>query len=335
MSENYKIGNYEISTKAYYEALQNLGVTNDENLKKLDVNGDKKLTEDELMALDLQEEETANNTTATTNNMSVDEKIAQIEEAYEEKLLAMYEQLDQLRDERLQIYNKIGASPDLETYKSYIQQANSITEQMNGVNDSIVSLMMTAENQIANLKASASLVSADGTYNVSTSNVTPLSNANVNFNFTENLSARQQSELSQFKANWEKNKSRYQTVSSQTGVPAELIAAIHWREASGSFNARLHDGGSLSGYSSWEAAAVNALTENSYGNINMNDITTWYDFAERYNGLGYRNKGVSSPYVWAGTTNYTSGKYVADGVYDAGYVDQQLGVAVMLKALLG
>ena len=178
-------------------------------------------------------------------------------------------------------------------------------------------------------------MSADGTYNVSTSNVTPLSNANVNFNFTENLSARQQSELSQFKANWEQNKSRYQTVSSQTGVPAELIAAIHWREASGSFNARLHDGGSLSGYSSWEAAAVNALTENSYGNINMNDITTWYNFAERYNGLGYRNKGVSSPYVWAGTTNYTSGKYVADGVYDAGYVDQQLGVAVMLKALLG
>ena len=335
MSENYKIGNYEISTKAYYEALQNLGVSSDENLKKLDVNGDKKLTEDELMALDLQEEETANNTTATTNNMSVDEKIAQIEEAYEEKLLAMYEQLDQLRDERLQIYNKIGASPDLETYKSYIQQANSITEQMNGVNDSIVSLMMTAENQITNLKASASLVSADGTYNVSTSNVTPLSNANVNFNFTENLSARQQSELSQFKANWEQNKSRYQSVSAQTGVPAELIAAIHWREASGSFNARLHDGGSLSGYSSWEAAAVNALTENSYGNISMNDITTWYDFAERYNGLGYRNKGVSSPYVWAGTTNYTSGKYVADGVYDAGYVDQQLGVAVMLKALLG
>ena len=335
MSENYKIGSYEISTKAYYEALQNLGVSSDENLKKLDVNGDKKLTEDELMALDLQEEETANNTTATTNNMSVDEKIAQVEEAYEEKLLAMYEQLDQLRDERLQIYNKIGASPDLETYKSYIQQANSITEQMNGVNDSIVSLMMTAENQIANLKASASLVSADGTYNVSTSNVTPLSNANVNFNFTENLSARQQSELSQFKANWEQNKSRYQSVSAQTGVPAELIAAIHWREASGSFNARLHDGGSLSGYSSWEAAAVDALTENSYGNINMNDITTWYDFAERYNGLGYRNKGVSSPYVWAGTTNYTSGKYVADGVYDAGYVDQQLGVAVMLKALLG
>lgn len=335
MSENYKIGNYEISTKAYYEALQNLGVSSDENLKKLDVNGDKKLTEDELMALDLQEEETANNTTAITNNMSVDEKIAQVEEAYEEKLLAMYEQLDQLRDERLQIYNKIGASPDLETYKSYIQQANSITEQMNGVNDSIVSLMMTAENQIANLKASASLVSADGTYNVSTSNVTPLSSANVSFNFTENLSARQQSELSQFKANWEQNKSRYQSVSAQTGVPAELIAAIHWREASGSFNARLHDGGSLSGYSSWEAAAVNALTENSYGNINMNDITTWYDFAERYNGLGYRNKGVSSPYVWAGTTNYTSGKYVADGVYDAGYVDQQLGVAVMLKALLG
>lgn len=173
----------------------------------------------------------------------------------------------------MQIYNKIGSSADLATYQGYLQQADSITSEMKNINNSIINLMMTSETQIANLKASASIQSSDGTYNVSTSNVTPLSNANVNFNFTENLSARQQSELSQFKANWEQNKSRYQTVSSQTGVPAELIAAIHWREASGSFNARLHDGGSLSGYSSWEAAAVNALTENSYGNINMNDIT--------------------------------------------------------------
>ncbi len=330
MSENYKIGNYEIATKRYYDALNSLGATNESVLKQLDVNNDKKLTEDELMSLDIQDE-----TTNSTGNLTVDEQIAKIEESYEEKLLGYYEQLDQLRDQRMQIYNKIGSSADLATYQGYLQQADSITSEMKNINNSIINLMMTSETQIANLKASASLVSADGTYNVSTSNVTPLSNANVNFNFTENLSARQQSELSQFKANWEQNKSRYQTVSSQTGVPAELIAAIHWREASGSFNARLHDGGSLAGYSSWEAAAVNALTENSYGNINMNDITTWYDFAERYNGLGYRNKGVSSPYVWAGTTNYTSGKYVADGVYDAGYVDQQLGVAVMLKALLG
>lgn len=333
MGENYKIGNYEIATKAYFDALKACNATGEEILKQLDVNGDKKLTEDELMSLEIQDDENTQ-TNTTTNNATIDEKIAQIEEACEKKLLAYYEELDKLREQRLSIYNKIGSSADLSTYQGYMQQAQSISDQMRDIDDSIVNLMTTTESQIATLKASASLMSSNGDYNVSTSNATPVSNANVSFNFTEKLSSRQQNELQQFKANWEKNKSRYQTVASKTGVPAELIAAIHWREASGSFNARLHDGGSLSGYSSWEAAAIDALS-GGYGNINMNDITTWYDFAERYNGLGYRNKGVSSPYVWAGTTNYTSGKYVADGVYDAGYVDQQLGVAVMLKALLG
>lgn len=333
MGENYKIGNYEIATKAYFDALKACNATGEEILKQLDVNGDKKLTEDELLSLEIQDDENTQ-TNTTTNNATIDEKIAQIEEACEKKLLAYYEELDKLREQRLSIYNKIGSSADLSTYQGYMQQAQSISDQMRDIDDSIVNLMTTTESQITTLKASASLMSSNGDYNVSTSNATPVSNANVSFNFTEKLSSRQQNELQQFKANWEKNKSRYQTVSAKTGVPAELIAAIHWREASGSFNARLHDGGSLSGYSSWEAAAIDALS-GGYGNINMNDITTWYDFAERYNGLGYRNKGVSSPYVWAGTTNYTSGKYVADGVYDAGYVDQQLGVAVMLKALLG
>ena len=50
--------------------------------------------------------------------------------------------------------------------------------------------------------------------------------------------------------------------------------------------------------------------------------------------MGYANKGIPSPYVWAGTSNYSSGKYIADGVFDSSYVDQQLGVAVMLQALL-
>lgn len=50
--------------------------------------------------------------------------------------------------------------------------------------------------------------------------------------------------------------------------------------------------------------------------------------------MGYANKGLPSPYVWAGTSNYEKGKYVADGKFDPNYVDQQLGVAVMLRTLL-
>jgi hypothetical protein len=55
---------------------------------------------------------------------------------------------------------------------------------------------------------------------------------------------------------------------------------------------------------------------------------------EQYNGLGYAARGVPSPYLWAGTDQYKSGKYVRDGVYDASAVDSQLGCAGLLLAIM-
>ncbi len=165
------------------------------------------------------------------------------------------------------------------------------------------------------------------------------------FDFGENLTDEQKAALEKFEANFENNKDRYEAVAEKTGVPAELIAAIHWRESSGNFDTYLHNGDPLGkptthvpaglNYSNWEDAACDAMTRYiDQDKLDKDDLNTYYDVAERYNGLGYRNKGVQSPYVWAGTTNYSGGKYVADGVYDANYVDRQLGVAVMLKRLM-
>ena len=55
---------------------------------------------------------------------------------------------------------------------------------------------------------------------------------------------------------------------------------------------------------------------------------------ETYNGIGYANKGRPSPYLWAGTDQYVSGKYVRDNVYDPNAVDQQPGTANLLKAMM-
>ena len=54
---------------------------------------------------------------------------------------------------------------------------------------------------------------------------------------------------------------------------------------------------------------------------------------EQYNGLGYASKGLPSPYVWSGTDQYVSGKYVADGVFSATTVDKQLGCAGLIMAM--
>jgi peptidoglycan hydrolase-like protein with peptidoglycan-binding domain len=55
--------------------------------------------------------------------------------------------------------------------------------------------------------------------------------------------------------------------------------------------------------------------------------------AERYNGFGYRARGVHSPYVWAGSNLYRVGKYNVDGHYVPDLVEHAPGVALLLTVL--
>ncbi len=137
---------------------------------------------------------------------------------------------------------------------------------------------------------------------------------------------------------------RYQTVSKATGVPPAVLMCIHEREASGRFDTYLGNGQPLSKittivpkgrgpFQTWEAGAIDALKLD-----HLNTVSGWtvelaaYEF-ELYNGFGYRNKGVPSAYLWAGSNQYVSGKYVSDGKWDPNAVDHQLGAMVLLKSI--
>lgn len=167
------------------------------------------------------------------------------------------------------------------------------------------------------------------------------------------LSKSQQADLDKFKKNYEAHKSEYESVAQQTDMPPELVAALHWREASGNFGTYLHQGDPLGKPAThvpsnipvfqkdeWDKAAAHALNlkkkckEEMGMNKDTKDKAKMAAFAERYNGMGYNNKGVTSPYVYSGMDNYTSGKYVADGVYSAGTVDQQLGVVTLAGSIM-
>jgi lysozyme family protein len=146
-----------------------------------------------------------------------------------------------------------------------------------------------------------------------------------------------------------KLKSRYQVVEKKTGVPWWWIAVTHMRESSCNFAGVLHNGEHIIGtgrktrlvpagrgpFTSWEEAAVDAIKLKG-----LHKIADWsieralYEF-ERFNGFGYHWKRQPSPYVWAGTTFYKSGKYVRDGVYDPSHVDTQMGCAAVCKSLEG
>lgn len=142
-------------------------------------------------------------------------------------------------------------------------------------------------------------------------------------------------------------KERYLVVSQATGVPTDVLFAIHYRESSLSFKGVLHNGEKIINtglrtrlvpkgrgpFTTWEEAAMDAM------NIEKNKFPEQWDmvgklmFCEAYNGLGYKNKGVPSPYVLSRTNEYTCGKYVADGKYDSSFVDKQSGVAALILGI--
>ncbi len=161
-------------------------------------------------------------------------------------------------------------------------------------------------------------------------------------------------EMDLFKKHWATHKAKYLAVAAEASVPAELIAAIHWRECSGSFKKYLHQGDPLGEaavriptnipiFHDWHKAAVHALTmkdkaahrDNLGVNAGTEDPATLASYAEAYNGLGYHNRGKPSPYVYSGTDAYSAGKYVADRKYSSTAVDKQLGVITMMGAIGG
>jgi lysozyme family protein len=141
-------------------------------------------------------------------------------------------------------------------------------------------------------------------------------------------------------------KSRYSIVSAKSGVPWFVIAVIHQRESSQDFSRSLAQGDPWNKVSvhvpkgrgpfkSWEDAAIDALS------VCPPYASKWKDWSpagtmtllEQYNGLGYANRGIPSPYVWSGTDQYVKGKYVADGKFDPSIVDKQLGCAGLILAM--
>ncbi len=144
------------------------------------------------------------------------------------------------------------------------------------------------------------------------------------------------------------NKATYDDVSAQLNIPWNFIAIIHCMEGDLNFRTHLHNGDPLTARTvhvpkgrplageppfSWEESAVDALT--------IEGFAAWTDWSiqgmlynfEKYNGMGYRGKGINSPYLWSYSNYYTKGKYGDDGVYNSELVSQQCGAAVLLRRM--
>lgn len=140
------------------------------------------------------------------------------------------------------------------------------------------------------------------------------------------------------------NIAKYKYVETMTGVPWDVVASCHYRESSLSFKGCLHNGDPWNKktthvpkgrgpFNSWEESAVDAMMIEKNKFPQVWDLQGKLDFCERYNGLGYRNRGIPSPYVWASTNKYKSGLYTGDSEFSSSKVDKRLGCAAIIKGL--
>jgi lysozyme family protein len=163
-------------------------------------------------------------------------------------------------------------------------------------------------------------------------------------------------ELALFLSHQRAHKARYDAVATQTAMPTELLAAIHWREASGRFDRNLSNGWKLTEkseieprdgpYLTWEESALWILKQSYWKSIkttvgleaHTRDLVILASFAECWNGVSYsQTHGIASPYVFSGTDVYVKGKFLETPkkVFVPDLVDRQIGVVPMLVSLLG
>lgn len=147
-----------------------------------------------------------------------------------------------------------------------------------------------------------------------------------------------------------KGKIRYEAMQQKTGVPWFFIGVIHYMEAGCDFTKHMHNGDPLSRRTvqvpagrpkaplyppfTWEQSAFDALQYEGLTTVKDWSLPQMLYLFEKYNGFGYRNKGINSPYLWSMSNHYTQGKYVADGRYDPNAVSKQAGAAIILYRVM-
>lgn len=143
------------------------------------------------------------------------------------------------------------------------------------------------------------------------------------------------------------NKQRYRNVARMFANPIRWyhIACFHEMEGEQNFSTYLGNGQTIfkkttivpkgrGPFASFEQGAVDSIRLEGLDKVNDWSIGNFLYIAEGFNGFGYSKfKHINSPYIWSGSSQYTSGKYISDGVYSTSEVSQQIGIALLLKSL--
>jgi lysozyme family protein len=128
------------------------------------------------------------------------------------------------------------------------------------------------------------------------------------------------------------------------GVPWYMIAVLHLRESSADFNTYLGNGEPLNRktrlvpkgrgpFASFYDGALDALKIDGLSNVLDWRLEKVLYYCELFNGAGYHNRDLPSPYIWGGTNQQKRGKYIADGRWSGTVMDTQPGCAPILAVM--
>lgn len=156
-------------------------------------------------------------------------------------------------------------------------------------------------------------------------------------------------ELAYYAGRLTQGQAAYRQLEAELGIPWVFIGITHGMECGFNFAAHLHNGDPLSARTvrvpkgrpasgtppfTWSQSARDALIYKGYHEVGDWSVAHMLYLFERYNGMGYRRRGVPTPYLWSFSNLYEKGKFVADGRFDPEAVSKQCGAALMLKAVL-
>lgn len=141
------------------------------------------------------------------------------------------------------------------------------------------------------------------------------------------------------------NKPYYDSIERDVEVPWWFVGILHYMEANLNMDKQIlngqpwkkstrQNGKTFGPYPSWHQSAIDALQNDKIIGISNWSIANTLRLAEVYNGLGYANRELDSPYLWAGTNHEIIGKFDSDGEFNEKLKSKQIGFAPILAQLI-
>ena len=299
---SFKIGSFKIETENIFNILKKADIKTDSELKMLDKNGDKTISEDEFVDITelIEEDEEENSTNASTS----------LNEQAEDQILSLYQQLDNQMEQRRRLISQMGTAQSLDESKSLQSQLQNHNSQIQSTREQIFQVYYNMEVQAANASAAATMGTSSSLGGNSVSSYTYSGN-NQQFVNSFNNSSFQQGVLAG-------KGEMVAGIAEKYGLDPNLLASIMALETGWGTSSAIKNynnpGGMMDPSSNWMKlthyssleAGIEAVAKNLKNNYINQGLTTISSIGAKYCPVGAANdpNGTNSGWVPSVTKIY-------------------------------